>query len=379
MRIKKLNYINKTFGWELDNIEFNKLTLFVGASGVGKTQILNAILDLKNITNGGPVGAVYWDVEFETINGNQYNWTGEFENYGFQNFISIDENLKNNKQKIISEKLFLNNENILERTKTETIFKNIPTLKLSQQESMISILKEEDEISEVFKGFNKLILSEPNLIKLFPIFRIDAHIYELLNKCKTIEQIQELNENIFVKLYLVSHNEIKTFNSIKERFCEIFPKVADIKIATLDIEKEEYLSIINDIPFIQIKEKDSENWIIHLSISSGMFKTLINICELYLCADGTVFLIDEFENSLGVNCIDEITNEVLNSGRNLQFIITSHHPYIINNIPFANWKLVTRNAGKVKAQKVDKFNIGKSHHDAFMQLLQLEEFLTGSE
>ncbi len=379
MKIKKLNYINKTFGWELDNIEFDKLTLLVGASGVGKTQILNAILDLKNLANGIPVGAVRWDVEFETIKGNKYKWTGEFENYGFQNIIILDENLKNNKQKLISEQLFLNNEKILERTRTETIFKKNTTPKLSQQESIISILKEEDEISEVYKGFNKLILSEQHLNKSFQILRNDAHIHNLLSSCKTLEQIQELNDNIFVKLYLVSNNEIKTFNSIKERFCEIFPKVENIKIAPLETANENIPIYLKELSFIQIKEKESENWILHISISSGMFKVLINICEMYLCADGTVFLIDEFENSLGVNCIDEITNEVLNSDRNLQFIITSHHPYIINNIPYTNWKLVTRNAGKVKAQTVDKFNIGKSNHDAFMQLMQLEEFLTGSE
>jgi len=110
-----------------------------------------------------------------------------------------------------------------------------------------------------------------------------------------------------------------------------------------------------------------------------MFRSLIHIGELYLSPEGTVFLIDEFENSLGINCIDELTADILQSKRQLQFILTSHHPYIINSINFSNWKLVTRNASVVKTHDITKFNFGKSKHDAFMQLLQLDEYQTGSE
>jgi hypothetical protein len=35
------------------------------------------------------------------------------------------------------------------------------------------------------------------------------------------------------------------------------------------------------------------------------------ISELYLCADGTLILIDEFENSLGINCIEEVTRSIV--------------------------------------------------------------------
>jgi AAA15 family ATPase/GTPase len=110
-----------------------------------------------------------------------------------------------------------------------------------------------------------------------------------------------------------------------------------------------------------------------------MFRSLLHISELYLCSEGTVFLIDEFENSLGINCINEITTDILKSRRQLQFILTSHHPYIINSISYLNWKLVTRTAGIIKTHDVEKFNIGRSKHDAFMQLIQLDEYQTGTE
>ena len=108
-----------------------------------------------------------------------------------------------------------------------------------------------------------------------------------------------------------------------------------------------------------------------------MFRTLTHIAELYLCADDTAILIDEFENSLGINCIDELTSSIVSSDRNLQFIITSHHPYIINNIDISHWKLVTRNGGVVTATDAEKFGIGKSKHQAFTQLLNLDAYTDG--
>ncbi|MCY7358691.1 MAG: AAA family ATPase, partial [Rudanella sp.] len=110
---------------------------------------------------------------------------------------------------------------------------------------------------------------------------------------------------------------------------------------------------------------------------AGMYRTLIHIMELHLSAEGTVILIDEFENSLGVNCIDELTTEVKGAVGRIQFIITSHHPYIINSISTANWKIVTREGGRVRAQDAETFNIGRSKHEAFIQLLNLPAYTTG--
>lgn len=47
MKINRLSYTNKASGWDLKPLEFDQLTLLVGASGVDKTRILKSILDLK--------------------------------------------------------------------------------------------------------------------------------------------------------------------------------------------------------------------------------------------------------------------------------------------------------------------------------------------
>jgi len=161
---------------------------------------------------------------------------------------------------------------------------------------------------------------------------------------------------------------------------DIFPFVIDLKIAPLKFSADDDVSpILKEIPFIQIKENNVEDWIIQPQMSSGMHRTLMQLSELYLCPAGTLILIDEFENSLGVNCMDELTTDLQTfPHRNLQFIITSHHPYIINQIDFKNWKLVTRTGSQVVVREAsDIIDFKKSRQRAFMQLMQLEEFTDG--
>jgi predicted ATPase len=255
-------------------------------------------------------------------------------------------------------------------------------VKLAQDKSVMNLLKEEDLISPAFQGFQRIIFSDQVESKRRPQrFNPDFITKErILQKYKTIESIRESDENIITKLYLAYNNAEDIMHSITERFIDIFPFVTEIKIAPLEFEDGDNTpSILREIPFIQIKEKNVEDWVIQPQISSGMYRTLMHLSELYLCSEGSIILIDEFENSLGVNCIDELTVDLQTSShRNLQFIITSHHPYIINQINFKNWKLVTRKGSQVVTREAnDLIDFNKSKQQAFIQLTQLEEFTTG--
>jgi len=382
MKISKFQFEDKSLEWRLEELSLNKLTLLVGASGVGKTQILGSLMGLKEITEGASVNGVAWFVEFETLDNKKYVWKGEFENKGVSIFIedNEDEEDKKNKAKIVFEKLFLNGEIIVDRASDKIIFNGQPTIKLSQQESVLSLLKEEELIKPAHNELKKLHFADHSNSAIERGFSFSfLNASNLAKKYKTLQKIQESELETPLKLFFLSKVDKKTFAIIKQRFIDIFPQVEDIKIAPIETKDKEMPDFLKDYPFIQIKEKSVKNWINQSRISSGMFRTLMQLSELYLCAEGTIFLIDEFENSLGINCINEITGDILASRRQLQFILTSHHPYIIDAISFNNWKLVTRNAGIIKTHNIDKFNIGKSKHSAFMQLLQLEEYQTGQE
>lgn len=387
MTISEFKFEDKSLDWRLENLPLNKLTLLVGASGVGKTQILRALMALKQIAGGSSINGISWEISFKTLNNENFVWEGQFEKKAIDIFIDFDDDddsesdNKRNKPKIIFEKLSIDNEIIIERDEEKILFLGNPTLKLSQQQSIIHLLKEEDKIKPAYNAIRKLIFADhSNSVSAGQGFSFSfLKANSLSKKFNTIEKIQESDLETTLKLFFVQKADKKVFEKIKQRYTDIFPQIEDIKIAPLDTRDKEMPDLLKDYPFIQIKEKGVKHWISQNRISSGMFRTLIQLSELYLCSEGTVFLVDEFENSLGINCINEITNDILSSKRELQFVLTSHHPYIIDSISFKNWKLVTRNAGIIKAHDIEKYNIGKSKHSAFMQLIQLEEYQTGQE
>tara|TARA_Y100000589_G_C26850977_1_gene505928 strand:- start:82 stop:519 length:438 start_codon:yes stop_codon:yes gene_type:complete len=144
MKILNLIYNDEARKWRLKNASFDNLTLLVGASGVGKTQILKSIMRLKSIANGKSISGIEWKVIFETSDKNIFEWEGKFENKGDVDFSDDDdEDVKRNKPSILKEKLKLNKKVIVDRKKDSILFNDTETVKLPNQQSVIYLLKEE--------------------------------------------------------------------------------------------------------------------------------------------------------------------------------------------------------------------------------------------
>lgn len=368
---------------EARKIEFKPLTLLVGVSGVGKTRILKALLELQKIAQGRSLVGVKWDIEFRTSEGKECAWSGEFENKGGipKKLFNISDNDDDEKDKpsLVQEKLIINGNLVVNRHGEDIVFNNNEiAIKLSQKISVISLLKDE-QIKEICEDFKKIIFDDnrdSGFGSVNFIFDFDGEMESKLEKYNTLEAIRNSDEDIKVKLFLLHENQKESFRDVIDSFMEIFPYVENIKLETIS-NSHKIPDLLRHVPFIQIKEKNVVHWIEEFKMSSGMLRTLMQLAELHLCADNSVILIDEFENSLGINCIDDLTSSIVSSERNLQFIVTSHHPYIINNIDYANWKLVTRNGGIVKAQDATEFGIGRSKHETFTQLINLDAYAEG--
>lgn len=370
MQIKKLEYYDKKHKWKLEEVNFlPNLNLLVGVSGVGKTRILRAIYSLKSIANGASLNGVKWNVCFIADNNLEYTWSGEFETR--KNTIAIHENSEEDEQvKLINEQLVCNNENVLiERKDSEIIFNGSKTPKLSPFESVVELLKQEDQIAPVKESLDKIILADSGSVDR--AWRLPVSIFKKFEKA-SLSALQESSLPVPIKLSILYRTIPEKFNKIKEAFISVFPNVSDIKV---EIIKDDDIPIalsklLKEATTVSIKEKGIEDWI--ENISSGMLKTLMYISELYLAPENCIILIDEFENSLGVNCLDSVTELVLDN-KKLQFIITSHHPYIINNVSPAYWKIVTRKAGLVTVKNSKDFHISESRQKAFIDLINVLE------
>ena len=370
MKIIKFSFENNHTDWKLAETDFHPhLNLLVGASGVGKTKILNALKAAISVASGTKFNTLFdtkWALEFELNAESNCEWKIEF---------AAQKGDRNGSEMplIIYELLSINKEILFERNREDTFFKGKLTLHLNREESLISVLNEENAVKEIYNAFIKQPRSMESNIKDYnqtsELFT--KTLGELALNYANINELRNFNQSLWVKLALLYAIDLKAFNQLKNIFIEIFPTVENIKF---DVAK-----LSNGITLFFIKERGVKNWISQYDISAGMFKTFIELGRVYLSPNNSLILIDEFENSLGVNCIDTVTESIINSNRNNQFIITSHHPYIINNIPVKNWKIVSRKGGLVRTHNAGEFGIGNSRLSAFLELQQLDVFLTSSE
>jgi len=389
MKLLRLSYQDLSSGLSIDSCKFfPDLNLLVGISGAGKTSILKAISNLKRIANGESINGVKWDVEFLTNDHVRYHWLGEFEVRKARSLIKIEEDEVNsndgeNKVSIIRETLLKDQEDLIARNQEVIEFKHSKTPKLASYLSCIELFNQEEDVFPVRQEFNKMVF---NPLK----FNISSSTLDKILRDYEYTSLSELQSSqlpISDKLLITYKKYPDTFEIIKRKFLDIFPQVEDLKIEFLEPFKLGDIGmlvsltpifLLEDLPRIQIKEKNSHVWIVEPNISSGMIKSLMFLATIKLSPDGSVILIDEFENSLGVNCLDTLTEDLLVNYRDLQFIITSHHPYIINNISPAYWKIVTRKGGVIQVHNAADFHISKTRQKAFIDLINvLEEFPQG--
>ncbi len=115
----------------------------------------------------------------------------------------------------------------------------------------------------------------------------------------------------------------------------------------------------------KIKVNGQRNFIPHKNISSGILRTFNIIADLYLSNIETVFLLDEFENSLGHNCLPNLEELIVEHSVKSQFIITSHHPDIINTIKKENWIIIERENGFINNRRANELGFIDSLHEPY--------------
>ena len=355
MKIHWMEFENYTTGQKIERIEFDRLNLLVGESGAGKTQILKVLSNYINfavsikdmIPYSGHFGLGFSTEENES----KYSWLISTEIVGVSYRIT-KEYIKKDEKFIVNrelDKLYIDD-------------KEVPNI--SFEPSAISIFSNHKLLNSVKQEFYKFIYNlnyDSNFTKLSSEKMIN---YRQLHKGTDIIFMQTYGTKLplLIKLDTVKYCQNDLYAHFVEDVQNIFPQIQDISV-----EIEDETGLFNLFILQDGKKIPAED------ISAGMLKTIYIVASIDFALPGTIFCIDELENALGVNCLDEITDYICDSAieKNIQFILTSHHPYIISHIPQDNWRIISQKNGVISSKRAAEVGIDDSYgkQERFFKLI----------
>lgn len=366
MKIAWIEFENLRTGLKIERIDFHRdVTLLVGLSGVGKSQILNVVeYSLRLATNKDIDLKPYGMRMGISVGEDLYVWSYRIEVVEEEELMLEEEIYR-----FVYEGLVRNNELVFERKYDEVDvagYERVPRPK--RNESLLLQYADDDKFSDLIFGIRKLYSIEMDMevrtgIGKESFSRMKAKVKEVINKDRNIGFKMFSHLPTILKIYIAK-------NYYEELYVKIFDAVKELFMEIEDIDVIEETS--SELYLVAIKVYGKE--LLQNDISNGMLKAIYYIVELFTMSEDSLVLIDEFENGLGVNCIDVLADMMLTERDDLQFIVTSHHPKIINQISEYKWKIIDRNVNVIMNSDSSAYGIGNSQHDAYFNLINRWEF-----
>lgn len=389
--LQKFEFLDRGVDWVLEPTHLRSLNLLVGVSGVGKSRVLEAI---RSVTRAGaglgsPRPNCEWELTIEA-DGERYIWratTGERadQHSGPELLLDFDSILEFGRRaretRYVEEVISTPDGTIIASRNADGVtFGGAPAPKLKETESLISLFQREPAISPIHRVLSHVFMSSTAEFE-FPVWYRQKQVAKWRREITTIAQLREaIRVPLIVRFDILKTIAEPVYLEVVESFKEIFETIRDVRVGLarellLESDEEDESQLLT----IAVDEEGIQKPILLQELSSGMRRTLRHLVELALAPEGSTILIDEYENSLGVNCLPSVTRHLLNRTRDLQLIATSHHPYVINNIDVQHWRVVTRIAGRVRimdASDLPELNTS-SRQDAFIRLMNSSSYRTG--
>lgn len=351
------------------------INLLVGDSGTGKTRLLNTIFNFsRQLISEKVLFPGQWDIDFEMNN----------KTYNYQLDVVDDPNSPG--QKIVNKEKLENlsdGKTLVIRSGNKLEWKNETLPKIGKDVSSIYLFREEDDIAPIYYGFKRVIARRFSLDALSSNFNFNFISHDRANKIiekKNLQALLDDDINFHTRISLLKIIDLKKYEIATGLFKEVFPFIESFEIAPLNKILDTMPVQVNAVSFM-IKEKDIASYIPVNDISSGMQKIFLLILDIIILDEDGILLIDEYENSLGINAINYLPELILSITNKCQFIITSHHPYIINSIPIESWFVFHRKGHKISIKSGAEFKekYGKSKQQKFVQLINDKFYLDGIE
>ncbi|HAT1883613.1 TPA: AAA family ATPase [Legionella pneumophila] len=356
-------------GLNFEEVRLQEVNLFVGVSGSGKSRFLSSFFNVARFAIGNelnrPIFLGQWELEAE-INGSIYKWVckreSDLNNRGVVLYeqIKVKDNTSNEFTPLVS------------RTTDRFQYNNSNLPKLDFSKSCIELLKDEDLINPIYQGFRNVIrrkFSHGGVDNTLTYLGVDKSFEKNFeNSASRDNALYSLfNLPLNLRLYLIKKYLINEYNEIIIFFKQLFPNIDKCSIVNQSKEK----SIGGYTPVFMVTEKGVENKIQLNDLSSGMIKVLLILTDIITMPKGFIYELDEYENSLGINVINFLPSLLLEHQSSKQFLITTHHPYLINKMPISNWYVFSRKGNQVKIKYGEELikKYGKSSQDSFIKLI----------
>ena len=367
MHINWFEFNDATYGISIDRTYFNKINLLVGVSGAGKTiilRVLSSYIDL--IRKGSSVkNECNFKMNFtvDTVSSvDTYEWsisttqsslvdkvTGNTAGY----IVTKEELLRNGKM------LFARDNNKLEISG----YNSLPKIPLDK--STIAVFKDDNLFKDINKAFVSVIgLDEQKnaYIEVPKEFYDEAFIVAKENMMSYAHMALYMSLlPLVVRLGIARSVYAEKFNMYMDKLKEIFPYISDVKIR-LSKSTQKYVIVLCLQDDVEVEQD---------RISSGIIKTMNVLAYLYFIAQNALIIVDEVENSLGINCLDDVIESIDCSvyEQNNQAILSSHHPYIINAVDSSKWRIVSQENGHITTKSANEVGIDSKNRDGFFELI----------
>lgn len=272
---------------------------------------------------------------------------------------------------------------LVDRDEAKFIFSGQPLPKLSRTSISIFILKEDPTIAPIYEAFSHILrrnFFSDELERAATLQGIDSDLIEALDKKKDLTALHGRELSLSLRMHILKKSFPETYKIAIDYFKSIFPFIVGCDVKDLS-EIQKNISIPSRVPVFVINEREVKKPIPLNQMSSGMQKVLLIIVDVLTLPEGSLYLIDEYENSLGINAINFLPSFLADHGGGNQFIITSHHPYLINAIPLKHWFVFHRIGPNVKIKygKDIEESYGKSKQKAFVKLINDPFYTEGIE
>lgn len=276
---------------------------------------------------------------------------------------------------------------IVKRNSSSFVFLNKTLPKLPRETPSIYLLKEESDIAPLHTLFSRIQrrkFHDAALRDASAYQNLPQDLVDRVSKNRCLEQLFHPEQHtLSAKLSLMKQFFTAQYEIAGQSLKEVFPTIEKFDVQVLDAPKLRGLNvdIRGDIPVFVIKERGVKKWLRLPDLSSGMQKVLLITTDILTLPAGGIYIIDEYENSLGVNAIDFLPKFLSEHGQNRQFFITTHHPYLINNMPVKAWRVFHRKGQVVSIRPGEEFaeRFGRSKQKAFIQLINDPFYIEGNE